>query len=239
MMQFMAIRQQLLAQIDRGLLAPDKKLPGERQLADTFSTTRVTLREALAVLEAEGRIYRRERRGWFVAPTPCAYDPSQLVDWQHDFSQHGGQFAWLAQKTPMASAEVSDQMQLPPFAQVFEGEGLIQIAQLPVGFVRTFLHPDYFPSVWQTGDQATLLNTPANADVSWSSAWEALDSERASVLAVPAGTPVLTVTRAWRIQPAQGSQTIRIDTEWWRQHAVTLCGGSARDAQAGSVKKRE
>ncbi|OOE89243.1 GntR family transcriptional regulator [Salinivibrio sharmensis] len=224
----MAIRQQLLAQIDRGLLPPGKKLPGERQLAETFSTTRVTLREALAVLEAEGRIYRRERRGWFVAPTPCAYDPSQLVDWQQCFAQHGGQFSWVTQKTPMASAAVSDQMQLPPFAQVFEGEGLIQIAQLPVGFVRTFLHSDHYPRIWQTGEQATLLNTPADADVDWSSSWEALDSDRAAVLEVPAGTPVLKVVREWNIQHGGALRTVRLDQEWWRQHAVALCGHSAR-----------
>ncbi|SIO34628.1 GntR family transcriptional regulator [Salinivibrio sp. ES.052] len=232
MMQFMAIRQQLLAQIDRGLLAPGKKLPGERQLAETFSTTRVTLREALAVLEAEGRLYRRERRGWFVAPTPCAYDPNQLMDWQQYFSPYGGQFYWMTQKTQMADAMISDQMQLPPFGQVFEGEGIVSVEQLPVGFVRTFLHPEFFPTIWDAGDKATLADPAMVASEShWSSAWEALEEKRSKALEVAAGTPALMLRRYWRIHQASGWRTIRIDQEWWRQHAVSLCGGSAYETR--------
>lgn len=242
MMQFMAIRQQLLAQIDRGLLAPGKKLPGERQLAETFSTTRVTLREALAVLEAEGRLYRRDRRGWFVAPTPCSYDPTQLSDWHSYFVPYGGQFAWLTQTKKMADAAISDQMQLPPFGQVFEGEGLVCIEQLPVGFVRTYLHPDFFPAVWEAGDKARLdharltRRSTALSEVSWSSAWEALESVQREALEVAPGTPALKVTRYWQIQQAETWQTVRIDQEWWRQHAVVLCGGATNQGSASAQK---
>ncbi|OOE92419.1 hypothetical protein BZG76_07720 [Salinivibrio sp. AR647] len=242
MMQFMAIRQQLLTQIDRGLLAPGKKLPGERQLAETFSTTRVTLREALAVLEAEGRLYRRDRRGWFVAPTPCSYDPTQLSDWQEYFGPYGGQFVWHAQTKKMADAAISDHMLLPPFGQVYEGEGRVCIEQLPVGWIRTFLHPDFFPAVWETGDKARLDHTIrtnralAMAEVSWSSAWEALASSQSVGLEVAPGTPTLTLTRYWRIPQADTWQTVRIDQEWWRQHAVALCGRSTNQ-KSGSAQQ--
>lgn len=51
-----------------GALAPSTKLPAERRLSESFSTTRITLREALGQLESQGLIYREERRGWFVSP---------------------------------------------------------------------------------------------------------------------------------------------------------------------------
>ena len=44
------------------------RLPSERQLSEEYSTTRITLREALALLESRGEIYRELRRGWFIAP---------------------------------------------------------------------------------------------------------------------------------------------------------------------------
>ncbi|MDC8802041.1 UTRA domain-containing protein [Halomonas pacifica] len=53
------------------------RLPAERTLAERFRTTRVTLRQALAQLEGEGRIHRSNRRGWFVSPARLDYDPTR------------------------------------------------------------------------------------------------------------------------------------------------------------------
>lgn len=68
------IYQSLREQIERGLLARGSKLPSERQLSELFSTTRITLREALGQLEDQGLIYREERRGWFVSPQRLLYN---------------------------------------------------------------------------------------------------------------------------------------------------------------------
>jgi DNA-binding FadR family transcriptional regulator len=51
----------LRRQIHTGLLLPDEKLPAERQLSEGFGISRVTLREALKVLEADR--YITVRRG--------------------------------------------------------------------------------------------------------------------------------------------------------------------------------
>ncbi|CAM4198989.1 UTRA domain-containing protein [Vreelandella rituensis] len=53
------------------------RLPAERVLAERFNTTRVTLRQALAQLEGEGKIHRSNRRGWFVSPKRLEYDPTR------------------------------------------------------------------------------------------------------------------------------------------------------------------
>lgn len=66
-----AIGQVLQEQIAHGLLAPGSKLPAERKLSELFATTRITVREALLQLEAQGRSTARSagagsfrRRGW-------------------------------------------------------------------------------------------------------------------------------------------------------------------------------
>ena len=73
---FVRVRDHLVGLIDAGVLAPDSRLPAERELSETFQMTRVTAHQALEQMEAEGRIYRLSRRGWFVSPPPLRYDPS-------------------------------------------------------------------------------------------------------------------------------------------------------------------
>ncbi len=45
-------------------------------MGDAFGITRMTIRQALFQLEAEGLIYRLNRRGWFVSPPRLRYDPT-------------------------------------------------------------------------------------------------------------------------------------------------------------------
>lgn len=60
------VREQLLAAIERGELTPGAALPSERVLCDTFGVSRVSVREALAGLEAMKLIVVQHGRGAFV-----------------------------------------------------------------------------------------------------------------------------------------------------------------------------
>src|SRR3954464_10973925 len=65
--------------IGAGVLAPGERLPGQIELAETLGVARMTLRQALAVLEDAGLLeVRRGRTGGAVvaaAPPPPALDP--------------------------------------------------------------------------------------------------------------------------------------------------------------------
>src|ERR1035437_7957465 len=60
----------LLADSQRAGLAPGPRLPTERQLALDLGATRSSVRHALAVLQAEGRISREVGRGTFLLDAP-------------------------------------------------------------------------------------------------------------------------------------------------------------------------
>ena len=64
-----------LARNRRGRLKPGDQLPTEQALATTFGVSRNVVREAIARLRSEGRIWSQQGRGAFVAemrPTrPC------------------------------------------------------------------------------------------------------------------------------------------------------------------------
>ena len=60
------VYKSLLGQIESHCLIPDTRLPPEAVLAKNFSVSRMTVRKALAQLEAEGLIYCRPGVGSFV-----------------------------------------------------------------------------------------------------------------------------------------------------------------------------
>jgi GntR family transcriptional repressor for pyruvate dehydrogenase complex len=63
------VREQLYAAIERGDYQPGSMLPSERVLCETFGVSRVSVREAIAGLEATGLIVVQHGRGAFVRDT--------------------------------------------------------------------------------------------------------------------------------------------------------------------------
>src|SRR6478736_6670295 len=78
-------------EIAQGRLRPGDQLPTEQQLAQTFGVSRNVVREAIARLRSEGRIWSQQGRGAFVAD---ATNPTVLsID--RDALQEGDAFASL------------------------------------------------------------------------------------------------------------------------------------------------
>src|SRR4026207_2554538 len=63
------IQQVLRSSIEEGSIAPDERLPTELALVQRFGVSRATMRAALAALERDGLIRRRQGSGTFVRPT--------------------------------------------------------------------------------------------------------------------------------------------------------------------------
>ncbi|WP_105421669.1 MULTISPECIES: FadR/GntR family transcriptional regulator [Neorhizobium] len=64
------VAEQIRVLIDTGELKPGSRLPPERELAERFSVSRPTVREALIVLEVEGRIQIRMGSGVYISSAP-------------------------------------------------------------------------------------------------------------------------------------------------------------------------
>ncbi|MGH3612948.1 MAG: GntR family transcriptional regulator, partial [Pseudonocardia sp.] len=60
----------LRSAIVAGRLVPGEQLSSEWELAQTYQTSRPTVRRAIAVLKAEGLVVTEQGRGAFVRPTP-------------------------------------------------------------------------------------------------------------------------------------------------------------------------
>ena len=61
-----SVADQILTMIDDGIFPPNSRLPGERELADQLSVSRVTVREAEIFLQAQGIIQVKTGSGAYV-----------------------------------------------------------------------------------------------------------------------------------------------------------------------------
>lgn len=89
MLLYQQIRNYVQTLVDNNQLSETGKLPSERELQEYFSSTRITVREALLHLEAEGVIYSQKRRGWFVTPRPLRWNPANKVNFYQLAKEQG------------------------------------------------------------------------------------------------------------------------------------------------------
>ena len=88
--QYQAVAEALRREISE--LAPNTLLPTEQQLARRFGISRVTLREALDLLEHGGLISRFRGRGTVVSPPKITRRFSPLYSFERDLTEQGVAF---------------------------------------------------------------------------------------------------------------------------------------------------
>src|SRR5690242_18929757 len=76
---YFQIQTQLLNQIKSGQLRPGDALPGEEELTRIYGVSRMTSRQALQALTAQGLAYRQKGRGTFVLQPKVENDIAHLL----------------------------------------------------------------------------------------------------------------------------------------------------------------
>ncbi len=74
------VAEQVIDLISRGRLKPGDKLPSEHEMTDHFRISRISLREAMKLLEAMGYVESRYRKGKYVTSSTHAIQRSSIED---------------------------------------------------------------------------------------------------------------------------------------------------------------
>lgn len=222
------MRDQLMRYIDARRSAGDDRLPSERTLADSLRTTRITLREALARLEAEGIIYRETRRGWFISPQRIVYNPLSR-----------GYFNKMALgqgRAPRTELIESGFQSPPPFVASILGleddaRDLILIRRVryledrPVLYVEHYLDPDVFPGILDEDLTTSLTEIYISkyqiklGDSQSYISSNSLNGDMAGLLHASQGSPALHIAR---VNYDLAGRAIDCDLEFWRHDALLV-----------------
>ncbi|MBA5764625.1 phosphonate utilization transcriptional regulator PhnR [Vibrio sp. 404] len=226
-MQYVKIKDSIVEQIETGMLAPRQKLPAERKLAESFNTTRVTLREALSILEADGRIYREDRRGWFISPMPLRYNLTQSQQFSNMAVEQNRtpQTVLLLAKATLANKFASQLLELPPFSDVFHIDRIRYLEERPVAFVTHYIRPEQCPNLLQYDLEGSLTDILReqfqieNQKTRYRISSSALFGETAQALRATAGTPAMVIER---VNYNQHGELVDCAIEYWRHDAISI-----------------
>jgi phosphonate utilization transcriptional regulator PhnR len=225
--QYVKIKDSIVEQIDSGMLSPRQKLPAERKLAESFDTTRVTLREALSLLEAEGRIYREDRRGWFISPEPLRYDPTQTLNFSNMATAQNRtpKTDLIAAKGILADKQAVRLLNLQPFSDVYRVDRVRYLEDRPVVYVTNYIRPELFPNLLDFNLSNSLTDIYREhfgmvyQKIRYRISTSSLLGETAQALRATSGTPAMVVER---VNYNQQGELIDCDIEYWRHDAISI-----------------
>jgi len=184
-------------------LSPGETLPPERALAETFSTSRTTVRQALRELTIEGRLLRMHGRGTFAA-LPKIAQPLLLTSYTEDMRRRGlaSRSRLLSVGQVRADDELAWRLDLRPGARVVRVERLRMASEEPMAIETTHLDAARFPGLARRlGDSVSLYALLAdNYGVRLAEAEETIETvpappREAELLETKVGYPMLLLYR--------------------------------------------
>lgn len=208
-------------------------LPGESELAAEFSASRNIIREALAVLKAEGLIQRGPRTGTRVAQRKFDHDLDALLGLQETFAGHGEVRNEVRVATMVAAPpSVARRLMLVNGAQVVFIERLRYLGDVPLSLDQTYLAPGIGAAVLahplETEDVFPLLEQIGGQRLGAAGlALEAIpaDPHSAAILQLPGGAALLMLERLTSFEDGTP-----VDLEYIRMRGdrVTMRGSLTR-----------
>jgi GntR family transcriptional regulator len=150
------LRRHVLQLIDASL-HPHDKLPTERELAEDFSLSRLTVRQVLARLESEGRVYREQGSGTFVSE-PRIAKSLELTSFSEDMRSRGlapGSREVIVSREP-AGAEVAFALEISPRTEVLHFHRIRTADNSPMCIEDSYIPSDLAPGLLESTVDGSL-----------------------------------------------------------------------------------
>jgi GntR family transcriptional regulator len=185
-------------------LAPGDKLPSELEISNALGVSRMTLRQALASIEAKGLIDRRRGRfgGNFVAAPRFEFDHASLPGFTEQMRrihvEAGAEV--LRATTGRPTAEVRQRLGLTRGEQVHEILRARSANGEPIVLEEAYLPAAIFPGLVSANLTGSLYMVMRSYGASPSCADEEIEAtratpEQAGLLGIEEGSPLLLITR--------------------------------------------
>ncbi|WP_051295029.1 GntR family transcriptional regulator [Maridesulfovibrio bastinii] len=227
---YQIVRQLILDRLKSGELKHGDKLPSERELCSETGINRNTVRHALTMLQREGKIYRLDRRGWYVTPTRLIYDPAHHVNFAKLASKQGRTARWTTRETGSLTIEGkmvgSNQFEgFKPGTPVDIMENIFFLDGQKVAYTQNYLHAKRLENIIPKTREEAMTQVIENE---YGIKLEQRDliirpqfhsPEISNELDVPPGSPGMYIRR---IKTDEKNIVLTVEHEYWRFDAIEL-----------------
>lgn len=202
------IEEMIKTQISRGELSDNETIPSEREYAERFEISRMTVRHALNNLVREGYLYRQKGKGTFISPRKIEQPLQGLTSFTEDMLKRGykpGNKLLSFQKM-LATQEVASKLDITTEDLVFEIERIRLADDTPMAIEKTYVPVSIAPNLNELIIKKSIYDyienelhyTIQNATQQIEAAI-ARESET-SLLHIKNGDPVLMISRISHLQ---------------------------------------
>lgn len=187
-----------------GELPATSLLPSEEALAEEYGVSRITVRQALALLEQDGLVIRHRGKGTFVSEKARDVEPQKLTGFIEDLILMGVKTKTKVLELGMIEApeNIRKHLKLDQSAQAFLAKKIREIEGSPFSYVLNYFPPDIGQDITKEALIAkpalTILEEDLGIKVSKSIQTVGAtiaDAEVAPLLGVRVGEPLLKVER--------------------------------------------
>ncbi|PYZ93474.1 phosphonate metabolism transcriptional regulator PhnF [Salipaludibacillus keqinensis] len=135
------LEEKIKGQIEQGELQTGDMLPSEREYADHYAISRMTVRQAISKLVNDGYVYRKKGTGTFVAEKKIEQPLQGLTSFTEDMKARGmtASNRLIHFKTIPASTYVAHSLNIPVDSPVYEIQRIRLADGVPMALETNFL----------------------------------------------------------------------------------------------------
>ncbi|WP_342457062.1 GntR family transcriptional regulator [Ensifer adhaerens] len=154
------VKQAILDLVQDGVIAPNAKLPSERELVAAYDVSRITIRQALVELVQEGHLQSQPGKGFYVTERQEGFELHLLTSFTANAIAKGmvPGSRTLEAKIYAAPPEVTRALYLPASAEVVLLKRLRTLDGVPVVIQYDWLQPAICPGLldldWSSGNRS-------------------------------------------------------------------------------------
>ncbi|WP_312476252.1 GntR family transcriptional regulator [Neobacillus sp.] len=197
------LEEQIKERIEKGELLPGDSLPAEREYAEKYQISRMTVRQAFTQLVNEGYLHRLQGKGTFVAERKIEQPLQGLTSFTEDMKARGltpGSQLIHFEIIP-ATTQIAGQLSIPEYGPVYEIKRIRLADGVPMALETNYISANLVKGLTeQIVNQSLYAYIEGKLNLRIDSASQVIESSIASpievkYLSITKGAPVMLIQR--------------------------------------------
>ncbi|MEH7384892.1 GntR family transcriptional regulator [Bacillus sp. JJ1521] len=213
---YFQIEQQIREKIENKELKPGDMIPSEREFAEKFQISRMTVRQAINNLVNEGYLQRVRGKGTFVAVKKFEKNVQRLTGFSEDMRSRGlePETKVLSFKVIEADSLIASRLNVEEMSKVYQIERLRLADQEPIAYEVFYMSADLVPDLtWEVAEQSIFkyVEEIGLYIISGTQELEAITANKreATILGIKVGAPILYIQQVSQLEDQQPLEYVK------------------------------